>query len=62
MCFTFTIPELLYQSYLKTQIIRIKNTSIFNQYFFTKHIIQAYLFAIKLIHLHFLYIIQSTNY
>lgn len=60
MC--FTISELLYQSYLKTQIIRIKNTSIFNQYCFTKHIIQVYLFAIKLIHLHFLYIIQSTNY
>ena len=33
MCFTFTIPELLYQSYLKTQTITIKNTSIFNQYF-----------------------------
>lgn len=29
MC--FTISELLYQSYLKTQTITIENTSIFNQ-------------------------------
>ena len=59
MC--FTIPELLYQSYFKTHPLIIK-THIFLINSFLHKTYYPSLFAIKLIHPHFLYIIQSTNY
>lgn len=50
MC--FTISELLYQSYLKTQTITIENTSIFHKTYYPS-------LLINLIILQFLYIIKQ---